>query len=272
MSTDPSGIAGQPASPVSIHNADIAEVFEEIGDLLSFRGENAFRVRAYHRAAQVVRNLPRELAEMEGRAEYEALPGIGKDLAAKLTELVKTGRLGALERLRRRLPPGVRELLSLPGLGPVRVRALMTKLHVKSRDELRSALSAGRLERLRGFGPALQERLRTALAVKGASDAAKRLPLSVAAQYAEPLRRHFASIPGVTGVEIAGSHRRGRDTVGDLDVVVCAPASVNVFSTLQSYPDLREMTASGTTKASGVLRNGLQFDVRLVPKELRPRG
>jgi len=252
---------------VTIHNADVAEVFEEIGDLLSIQGENAFRVRAYRRAAQIVRSLPHELAEMGGPGEYAALPGIGKDLAAKITELVRTGRLGALERLRRRVPSGVRELLSLPGMGPVRVHALMTKLHVKSRDELRSALSAGRLERLRGFGPALQQRLRTALAAKAASDIAKRLPLSVAAQYAEPLSRYFASIPGVTRAEIAGSYRRGRDTVGDLDVLVCAPASVNVFSTLQGYPDLREMSASGTTKAAGVLRNGLQFDVRVVPKE-----
>lgn len=267
MSTDPSGVDRQHASPVSIHNADVAEAFEEIGDLLSIQRENAFRIRAYRRAAQIMRSLPRELAEMGGPGEYDALPGIGKDLAAKITELVKTGRLGALEKLRRRVPPGVRELLSLPGMGPVRVHALMTKLHVKSRDELRSALSAGRLGRLRGFGPALQERLRTALAVKAASDTAKRLPLSVAAQYAEPLRRYFASIPGVTRVEIAGSYRRGRDTVGDLDVLACTPASVNVFSTLKRYPDLREMTASGTTKASGVLRNGLQFDVRVVPKQ-----
>ena len=212
MSTDLSGVDPQHASPVSIHNAEVAEAFEEIGDLLSIQGENAFRVRAYRRAAQMLRSLPRELAEMGGPGEYETLPGIGKDLAAKITELLGTGHLGALERLRRRVPPGVRELLSLPGMGPVRVHALMTRLHVKSRDELRGALSAGRLERLRGFGPALQERLRMALAVKAAPDASKRLALSVAGQYAEPLRRYFASIPGVTRVEIAGSYRRGRDT------------------------------------------------------------
>ena len=267
MRTDPFSADRKRTLPVSIHNADVAEAFEEIGDLLSIQGENAFRIRAYRRAAQIVRSLPRELAEMGGPDEYDALPGIGKDLAAKITELVGTGRLAALEKLRRRVPPGVRELLSLPGMGPVRVHALMAKLHIKSRDELRSALSAGRLERLRGFGPALQERLRKALTDEAASDTAKRLPLSVAAQYAEPLRRYLASVPGVARVEIAGSYRRARDTVGDLDVLVCAPAGVNVFSTLQRYPDLREMTAAGTTKASGVLRNGLRFDVRVVPKE-----
>jgi DNA polymerase (family X) len=251
--------------PVSIHNADVAEAFDEIGDLLSIQGENAFRIRAYRRASQVVRGLPTELAEMSGPDEYDALPGIGKDLAGKIAELVKTGHLTALEKLRRQVPPGVRELLSLPGMGPVRVRALMAKLHVKSRDELSGALSAGRVGTVRGFGPVLQQRLRAALAVKGTADTTKRLPLSIAAQYAEPLRRHLASIPGVTRVEIAGSYRRGRDTVGDLDVLVCAPASVDVLSALQRHSDLRRMTASGTTKAAGVLRNGLQFDLRIVP-------
>ena len=265
MSAGPSSVGRQHAPSMSAHNADVAEAFEEIGDLLSIQGENPFRIRAYRRAAQIVRSLPRELAEMSDPSEYDALPGIGKDLAGKIAELVKTGHLTVLDKLRRQVPPGVRELLSLPGMGPVRVRALMTKLHVKNRDELRGALSAGRVEKLRGFGPALQQRLRAALAVKAVSEAGRRLALSVAAQYAEPLGRYLASIPGVTRVEVAGSYRRGRDTVGDLDVLVCAPASVDVFSALQRYPDVRELTASGTTKGSGALRNGLQFDVRVVP-------
>lgn len=250
-----------------MHNADIAEAFDEIGDLLSIQGENAFRIRAYRRAAQIVRTLPSELAEMGGPDEYDALPGIGKDLARKIAELVKTGHLTTLEKLRRQIPPGARELLSLPGMGPVRVRAVMSKLHVKSREQLMIALSAGRLARLRGFGPALQERLRAALTAKALSDIGKRLPLFAAAQYAEPLRRYLASVAGVDRVEIAGSYRRGRDTVGDLDVLVCAPSSVNLLPALRRYPDLREMSAAGTTKASGMLRNGLQFDLRIVSKE-----
>lgn len=252
---------------VSIHNADIAEAFDEMGDLLSILGENAFRVRAYRRAAQVVRSLPSELAQMGGPDEYDALPGIGTDLARKIAELVRTGRLTVLEKLRRQVPPGVRELLSLPGMGPVHVRAVMSKLHVKSREQLMAALAAGRLTGLRGFGPALQERLRTALAAKVISDSAKRLPLFVAAQYAEPLRRYLTSVTGVARVEIAGSYRRGRDTVGDLDVLVCAPAGIDLLPALRRYPDLRQMTAAGTTKAAGVLRNGLQFDLRVVPAE-----
>lgn len=252
---------------MGIHNADVAEAFEEIGDLLAIEGENPFRIRAYRRAAQIVRTLPRELAEIHDPEEYDDLPGIGKDLARKITELVATGRLKALERLRREVPPGVRELLSLPGMGPVHVRALMTQLHVKDRSSLERALAEGRLAQVRGFGPALRTQLQVALATEPVRGRSKRLPLAIAAQYAEPLRRYLASVPGVSRVEIAGSYRRGRDTVGDLDVLLCAPSGADLFTSLERYSDLRELSAAGTTKASGVLRNGLQVDLRVVPAE-----
>ena len=250
---------------MSIHNADIADAFDELGDLLSLQGENPFRIRAYRRAARIVRSLPRELAELKTVSDYDAIPGIGRDLAAKIAELVKSGRIKALEKLRREVPSGVRDLLGLPGMGPARVRALMTTLNVKNREDLARALAAGRIGLVRGFGEMLQSRLRQALAHAAAVGIAKRFPLRVAAQYAEPLRRYLASVSGVERVEIAGSYRRGRETVGDLDVLAGAPAGVDVCGALERYPDLRELLASGPTKASGVLRNGLQVDVRAVP-------
>ena len=252
---------------MSIHNADIADAFDEIGDLLSLQGENPFRIRAYRRAARVVRGLPRELAELQAMSDYDALPGIGRDLAAKIAELVKSGRLKALDELRREVPPGARDLLSLPGMGPVRVRSLMTTLHVKDREDLKRALASGRLGLVRGFGEMLQSRLRQALAQAVAEGVAKRFPLHVAAEYAEPLRDYLTRIAGVKRVEIAGSYRRGRDTVGDLDALVSAPADVDACGALGRYSDLRELLASGPAKASGVLRNGLQVDVRTVPPE-----
>lgn len=250
---------------MSIHNADVSEVFDEMGDLLSIRGENPFRIRAYRRAAQIIRGLPRELAELGDSSEYDALPGIGKDLAGKIAELVRTGHLRALENLRRDVPPGVRDLLSLPGMGPVRVRSLLTALHVRSRRDLEQALASGELARLRGFGPTLRSRLQEALAAGPNSDEPKRMPFAVASQYGQPLKRYLEGISGVTRVEIAGSYRRGRDTVGDLDLLVCAPPRVDVFKALKRYPELRELTASGTTKASGILTSGLSVDVRVVP-------
>jgi DNA polymerase (family 10) len=252
---------------MGIHNADVAETFDEIGDLLAIEGENPFRIRAYRRAAQVIRSLPRELAEMGDAKEYDAIPGIGKDLAAKIAEIIETGHVKALDELRRTVPPAARELLSLPGIGPVRVRALMTELDVRSRKALVRALASGRLAKVHGFGPVLVSHLKAALSVKPGAELPKRLPLSVAAQYAEPLRRYVASLPGVDRVEIAGSYRRGRDTVGDLDVLVCARADVDPLRQIQRYSDVREMSATGSTKASGILRNGLRLDVRAVPPQ-----
>jgi DNA polymerase (family X) len=251
---------------MSIHNADIADAFDELGDLLSLQGESPFRIRAYRRAARVVRSLPQELAQLKTVRDYDAIPGIGRDLAAKIAELVKSGRLKALERLRRQVPPGVRDLLGLPGMGPARVRALMTTLHVRSREDLERALAAGRIGLVRGFGETLQSRLREALATSesAAAWAGKRFQLRVAAEYAEPLQRHLARVAGIERAEIAGSYRRGRETVGDLDVLVSAPAGVDARGALERYPDLREVLASGPTKAAGVLRNGLQVDVRVV--------
>ncbi|HXZ60061.1 MAG TPA: DNA polymerase/3'-5' exonuclease PolX [Steroidobacteraceae bacterium] len=248
---------------MSVHNEEIAAAFDEMADLLAIQGGNPFRIRAYRLAAQVVRGLPRELSGMDGADEYQTLPGIGADLAGKIVELVRTGELRSLSQLRRQVPAGLRELLDLPGLGPVRVRALRTGLRIRDRSDLKRALAAGRLTRLRGFGPALQARLRAALA--GTDERApQRLLRSLAAQYAEPLREYLKSVPGVSAVEIAGSYRRGRDTVGDLDVLVGARGAAATFKALEDYADLRKLTAAGTTKATGVLRNGLQVDVRVV--------
>jgi DNA polymerase (family 10) len=249
-----------------IHNSDVADAFDEIGDLLSIQGANTFRIRAYRYGAQLIRSLQRELAEMEGPAEYDALPGIGKDLAGKIAELVGTGQLRSLQELRRKVPAGARELLKLPGMGPVRVHALMTKLRIRSGEDLERALAAGRLEGLRGFGPVLRKRLHEALASAAAAGPV-RMPIASAAPYAESLRRQLAAVPGILHAEVAGSYRRGRDTVGDLDLLACAGAGVEPFTALERYPDLREMKAEGTTRAAGVLRNGLAFDVRVVPPE-----
>lgn len=249
---------------MAVHNEDVAAAFDEIADLLDIQGENPFRIRAYRRAAQVVRSLPRDLGELGGEEELDALPGVGADLAGKIIELRSTGRLRALETLRRRVPPGLRALLSLPGLGPVRVRALRARLGIRGIDDLQRALTEGRLTSLKGFGTGLESRLRGALADKAASGP-QRMAWPIAAEYAEPLRTYLQSLPEVARAEVAGSYRRGRDTIGDLDLLVSSRSGAAVVRALRRYEDLRELTAAGTTKASGVLRNGLQVDVRIVP-------
>lgn len=251
---------------VSIHNEDVASAFDEMADLLDIQGGNPFRVRAYRRAAQTIRGQPRELVEMQRAGELDVLSGIGADLAGKITELLLTGQLQALEEQRLKVPRGVRELLTLPALGPVRVRALFSKLGIRGCDDLRRALAEDRLSQLRGFGPGIRGQLTRALAERQAGGP-QRVPWSIAGQYAKPLKVFLETLPGVFRVEVAGSYRRGRDTVGDLDVLVCAGPPAAPIKALGRYSDLRTITAAGDTKASGVLRNGLQVDIRVVPPE-----
>jgi DNA polymerase (family 10) len=251
---------------MAIHNDEIAAAFEELADLLAIQAANPFRVRAYRRAAQVIRALPRELAGTRDPKELRGLPGIGPDLAGKIVEFCTSGRIRALQELRRRLPRGLPELLRLPGLGPVRVRALHAQLGIGSVADLERALATGRLVSIRGFGKALEQRLRAALAAR-VPGAAARLPWPAATAYAEGLKAYLQSRPGVLQAEIAGSYRRGRDTVGDLDLLVCTHERLDLAALLGGYGDLREVSASGPTKATGVLRNGLQVDVRAVAPE-----
>ncbi len=249
----------------ALNNEDVAAAFDEMAELLAIRGESAFRVRAYQRAAQVVRTLPRPLSELHGTKELEELPGIGADLAGKIEELLQTGRMRALEQLRRQVPAGLRELLQLPGLGPIRVRVLNAKLGVRSLDDLHRALTAGRVADLPRFGAALQARLLQALATRAATP--KRWAWSVAARYAEALRTYLLSMDGISQVEIAGSYRRGRDTVGDLDFVICGRAGLDLPAILRRYGELRQLVAAGPTRCTAILGNALQVDLRLVRKE-----
>ncbi len=253
-----------PRAPAA-RNEEVGAAFEEMGELLAIQGENPFRVRAYQRAAQVVRSHPRPLAEFRDTKEMEALPGIGADLAGKIDEMLRTHRMAALERLRREVPGGLRELLRLPGLGPVRVRALHRRFRIRNIDDLRRAVAAGRLARTSGLGPALQRRLGDALAARSA--APTRWSWAAASESAEPLAAWLRSTNGVTDVEIAGSLRRGRETVGDLDLVVCGRAGVDVAAALRRYGDLQSLVSAGPTRCTAVLRNGMQADLRLVGRQ-----
>jgi DNA polymerase (family 10) len=251
-----------PVGP-QIPNEEVAAAFDEMAELLSIRGENAFRIRAYQRAAQVIRTLPQALSELRGAKAFDELPGIGPDLAGKIEEILKTGRLRVLEQLRRQVPQGLRELLQLPTLGPVRVRALNAQLGVQDIDDLRKVLESGRLERVRGFGPVLRSRLQKALATRKPATP-KRWLWSAAAGYANALREYLLSVDGIEKVEIAGSYRRGRDTVGDLDVVIGGRAGIDLTGALHRYGEIRQLNAAGPTLCTAILRNGLQADLRLV--------
>ncbi|MDE2365828.1 MAG: DNA polymerase/3'-5' exonuclease PolX [Betaproteobacteria bacterium] len=248
------------------HNADVAAIFEEIADLLEIEGANPFRIRAYRNAARTIGDLATEAYMLlERNEDLTTLPGIGRDLADKIREIISTNRCGLLERLREEFPPAVTELLKVPGLGPKRVRHLYHDLDVQTVEQLYCAARDGRIRALPGFGEKTE--LNILQAIEAHTDQIQRFKLAVAAQYAEALRTFLAAVPGVTRVTVAGSYRRMRETVGDLDIVVAATSANTVMQRFTSYDEIAETLGAGPTRASVMLKGGMQVDLRVVTEE-----
>jgi DNA polymerase (family 10) len=249
-----------------VHNADIAAVFDEIADLLEIEGANPFRVRAYRNAARTLRDLPREVAGMIDKGEdLTELPGIGEDLAAKIKEIVETGTAAALEEHRKAVPATLTELLRIPGIGPKRVKALYHDLGIGTLEQLEKAAQEGRVKGLQGFGEKTERHILDQLKARVSEE--RRFKLAIATQYAEALIAYLKESPGVKQVVAAGSYRRAKETIGDLDILVTASSASPVMDRFVSYPEVEEVLAHGSTKSSIRLACKLQVDVRVVPRE-----
>ncbi len=250
------------------HNADIAAVFEEIADLLEIQGANPFRIRAYRNAARVIGELSQEVSRLLEKGEdLTRLPGIGDDLAGKIKEIAGSGHCSLLDRLHAELPPAITELLKIPGLGPKRVKALYHDLDVQTIEQLYRAARDGRIRVLPGFGEKTENNILQAIEVH--ANQTRRFKLAIAAQYAEALEKFLAALPGVLKVTVAGSYRRMRETVGDLDILAIASTSAanQVVRCFTTYDEVAEILSAGTTRASVILECGLQVDLRVVEKE-----
>jgi DNA polymerase (family 10) len=245
-----------------VQNAEIAAMFDQTADLLEIKGENQFRVRAYHRAARTIDGLPQSVRSMlSAGADLTELPGIGKDLAGKIADIVKSGHFELLDQLKKQLPGQLGDMAALPGLGPKRVKLLYDKLKVRTLDDLRRAIKRGRLHELRGFGPTMEKKLADALAKPVV---VKRFKLAVAEAEAKAL---VGFLRDGGRVVVAGSYRRRRDTVGDLDILVTSDQGPAVGDRLVGYDNVAEVLAHGPTRTTVVLRSGLQVDVRAVPEQ-----
>jgi DNA polymerase (family 10) len=248
-----------------VANAEIARLLREVGDLLEIQEANPFRVRAYRNAARTLESHPEPIAELAATPEaLEALPGIGEDLAGKIAEIVRTGRLTLLQQLRRETPKGVREMMSVPGVGPRKATRLHEALGIRGLADLARAARAGRLRTIKGFGPKTEERILRELGAVQA--AATRTLRATAAQYAEPLLAWLRDTPGVRHADIAGSFRRCLETVGDLDILVTGTDPAAVVARFVSYPEVKDVIAEGPTRAAVRLQSGLQVDLRVLPQ------
>ena len=248
-----------------VHNADVAALFEEVADLLAIQGENAFRIRAYRNAARTLNQLSRPVADLVAAEEdLSDLPDIGDDLAGKIATIVDTGTLPLRDELAQDIPPAVADLLRIPGLGPKRVRRLRDDLGVDSRADLKRAAEAGEVQALDGFGETMEQNILDGLAQM--SDDARWLLARVEPIVAS-LHDHVSAHDAVERVDAAGSYRRRKETVGDLDVLALADDGPAVTEHFAAYEDVAETLSQGDTRASVRLRSGLQADLRVVPPE-----
>ncbi|MGD1984717.1 MAG: DNA polymerase/3'-5' exonuclease PolX [Chromatiaceae bacterium] len=249
-----------------IHNADIAAIFEEIAELLEIQGANPFRIRAYRNAAITIGEFGRDLpALIRNGKELPKIAGIGEDLSRKINEIATTGHCTLLDRLHNTLPTTITALLKIPGLGPKRVRALYEELHVQDVAALRSAAEQGQIQALPGFGPKTERRILQALHAQGTQE--RRIERALAGQYAEALAAELRHVDGVQQVDIAGSYRRCKETVGDIDILVTAMSSQAVMQRFTGYDEVQQVISQGGTRATVMLRSGLQVDLRVVGVE-----
>jgi DNA polymerase (family 10) len=249
-----------------VTNAEIARVLERLAVRLEIEGANPFRVRAYREGGRIVGSHPEAMSAIAGTpGALEALKGIGKDLAGKIRDLVATGRTELDDELRAKIPDEVVDFTELQGLGPKRVKTLFEVVGIRDRDALEAAAKAGKLRDLPGFGEKVEQNVLKALAT--ASQWSGRVLLAHAWPLAHALAERVSAVKGVKQVELAGSFRRRRETVGDLDLLVTGGNAETVMDAFAGHESVAETIGRGETKCSVRLRGGLQVDLRVVPPE-----
>ncbi|MCC6944843.1 MAG: DNA polymerase/3'-5' exonuclease PolX [Thermomicrobiales bacterium] len=247
-------------------NAEFAAVFQEVADLLEIDGANSFRVRAYRNAAETINDLGRSLSDMiDAGEDPAALPGIGKDLAKRVEQLATTGTYPDLDRLRSEINPSLRDLLQIPGLGPKKVRKLRDDLGIESLDDLQAAVAAGKLAKLEGFGVKSQEKIAAELET-GRTKKSRR-KWADAEEITISFENVVSAVGGVERVDVAGSYRRHRETIGDLDILAAAETSAAAIEAFVDHDRVAQVTNEGETRAAVVLRDGMVVDLRVVPPE-----
>ncbi len=248
-------------------NSRIADVFDEMADLLEFQNANAFRVRAYRNGARVIRDMAESVASIvaDDPKKLQEIDGIGKGVAEKCVTLVETGELPQLNELLAKVPESVLALLRIPGLGPKKAAVLFNDLGIKTLEELASACEEGRVRELKGFGARTEQVILKGMAI--AEAAGKRVYWAKADETAAELKKHLSTCKSVEQLEFAGSYRRGRETIGDLDILVVSEDAGQVMDRLAEFPDLSETIGRGDTKMSIRMHDGFQVDLRVVPAE-----
>ena len=242
--------------------SEIAVVLEEIGTLLELKDENPFKIRAYANAARSIETFGGNLSDLKDEEALAKIPGIGKAIAAKVKELAETGSLKYLQELRAEFPAAILELFSIPGLGAKKIKALYEKLHISSIEQLQKACESGRVAELAGFGETTQTKICEAIARR--AQHAGSFQLGQITPEAETLRHDLTAHPDSLHVDLAGSYRRRKEIVRDLDFVVATKRPDAITKFFAAHPLVDSIIAQGSTKTSVRLRSGIQSDLRVV--------
>lgn len=250
-----------------MNNAQIAVQFELLADLLEFQGANAFRVRAYRNAARTIEGLSQQIADLLDAPDQKLtdIEGIGKDLADKCRTLVETGKLPQLEELRAKIPESVLGMLRIPGLGPKKAALIYKELNITTLDDLKQACLDQRVRKLKGFGAKTEQTILAGIDL--AATAQDRTYWAKADALVERLLEYLRPVAGIEKLEAAGSYRRGKETVGDIDILMVADSPQAAMDRLAQFPDLDAIIGRGDTKMSIRLAGGMQVDLRVVPAE-----
>ena len=248
-------------------NAQIADAFDLIADLLEFQAANPFRVRAYRNSARTIRDYSESLSTVvaNDKSKLTDIEGIGTDLALKIVQLVETGDVPMLAELREQVPQSVLALLRIPGVGPKKAAALYKQLGIQTLDQLRAACEEHKVRELKGFGEKTEQLILAGIGL--AATASLRMLWAEADALAQALREHFKDCPGVQQFEFGGSYRRGKETVGDLDILIVAADETAAMDRLASFDQTKDVIARGDTKMSIRTHAGFQVDLRVVPEE-----
>jgi DNA polymerase (family 10) len=248
-----------------MQNERVAEMLEELGDLKEIIGENPFKVRAYRRAAEAIRRLNTPIEEIVREGKLSEIEGIGASLAAKITEFVKTGKVKELEELRSKVPPSLRAFLEIPDMGPRTAWLVYERLGITTIEELEKAAREGKLRHLPGMGPKKEENILRGIQLLRTT--AQRFRLDVAWKTADYITSELKQLPEAKLILPAGSLRRMKETIGDVDILVATTNPEPVMDKFVSLDGIRDVLAKGTTKSSVLFEHGLQVDVRAVPPE-----
>ena len=244
-------------------NTAVAKVFSDIADLLELKGENAFKIRAYQKAARAIEHYPKEIRIMLDEGEdLRNISGVGEAIAKKTTELVTTGKLGYYENLKAEFPEGITNLLAIPGIGPKTANRLSSELGISSVDALEQAIHGGRVAKLFRLGDKTASNILQQIQALRRKD--QRIPIGEALPIVEEILSSLRSVSGVRNLTYAGSLRRFRETLGDIDLMGTADNPREVIDTFVSLPHMGQVLAQGSTKASAIVSGGLQVDLRMV--------